>query len=425
MPAIDLHPAAAPVVPPRARPYDVEAVRRDFPILSEQVGGRPLVYLDSAATSQKPRAVIDAVSRFYETGNANIHRGVYRLSEAATAQYEGARQRIARFLNAPDAGSIVFTRGTTESINLVAQSYLRPRLRAGDEILITAMEHHSNIVPWQLAAEATGAVLRVAPVTDDGELDLAGLEALLGPRTRLVALAQISNSLGTINPVERVVKLAHSAGVPVLVDGAQAAPHLMADIQSLGCDFFACSGHKMFGPTGVGVLYGRADLLEEMPPWQGGGDMIASVTFERSTWAAVPTKFEAGTPDIAGVVGLGAAVDYLSGLDRGAVAGHEAALLRYASERVAAVAGARLIGTAAEKASVVSFVLDGVHPHDIATILDADGVCIRAGHHCTQPLMQRLGVAATARASFALYSTFAEADALAAGLERVRSVMGR
>ena len=425
MPATDLQPASPPMAAPRARPFDVDAVRRDFPILSESVGGRPLVYLDSAATSQKPQAVIDAVSRFYATGNANIHRGVYRLSEAATAQYEGARQRIARFLNAPDARSVVFTRGTTESINLVAQSYLRPRLKAGDEILVTAMEHHSNIVPWQLVAEATGAVLRVAPVTDAGELDVGGLEALIGPRTRLVALAQISNSLGTVNPVQRVVALAHAAGVPVLVDGAQAAPHLVADIQALGCDFFACSGHKMFGPTGVGVLYGRADLLEEMPPWQGGGDMIASVTFERSSWAAVPTKFEAGTPDIAGVVGLGAAVDYLSALDPTAVAAHEAALLRYASERVAAVAGVRLVGTAPGKAPVVSFVLDGVHPHDIATILDADGICIRAGHHCTQPLMRRLGVAATARASFALYSTFAEADALAAGLERVRTVMGR
>jgi cysteine desulfurase / selenocysteine lyase len=425
MPATDLHAPAAPPPAPRAPAYDVDAVRRDFPILAERVDGHPLVYLDSAATSQKPQVVIDAVSRFYATGNANIHRGVYRLSEAATAQYEGARERIARFLNAPDARSIVFTRGTTESINLVAQSYLRPRLQPGDEILITAMEHHSNIVPWQLVAAATGAVLRVAPITDAGELDLPGFEALLSGRTRLVALAQISNSLGTVNPVERVVALAHAAGVPVLVDGAQAAPHLAADIQALGCDFFACSGHKMFGPTGIGVLYGRADLLEEMLPWQGGGDMIASVTFERSTWAAVPSKFEAGTPDIAGVVGLGAAVDYLAGLDRSAVAAHEAALLSYASERVAAVAGVRLIGTAARKASVVSFVLDGVHPHDIATILDADGICIRAGHHCTQPLMQRLGVPATARASFALYSTFAEADALAGGLERVRSVMGR
>jgi cysteine desulfurase / selenocysteine lyase len=425
MPATDLHAPAAPPPAPRAPAYDVDAVRRDFPILAERVDGHPLVYLDSAATSQKPQVVIDAVSRFYATGNANIHRGVYRLSEAATAQYEGARERIARFLNAPDARSIVFTRGTTESINLVAQSYLRPRLQPGDEILITAMEHHSNIVPWQLVAAATGAVLRVAPITDAGELDLPGFEALLSGRTRLVALAQISNSLGTVNPVEGVVALAHAAGVPVLVDGAQAAPHLAADIQALGCDFFACSGHKMFGPTGIGVLYGRADLLEEMLPWQGGGDMIASVTFERSTWAAVPSKFEAGTPDIAGVVGLGAAVDYLAGLDRRAVAAHEAALLSYASERVAAVAGVRLIGTAARKASVVSFVLDGVHPHDIATILDADGICIRAGHHCTQPLMQRLGVPATARASFALYSTFAEADALAVGLERVRSVMGR
>jgi len=422
VPATDLRPPAVPA-DPGVRPYDVAAVRREFPILGQRTNGRPLVYLDSAATSQKPQAVIDAVSRFYATGNANIHRGVYRLSEAATAQFEGARERVARFLNAPDARTIIFTRGTTESINLVAQSYLRPRLRPGDEILLTAMEHHSNIVPWQLVAAATGAMLRVAPISDAGELDLPGLEALLGPRTRLVALAQISNSLGTVNPVRRVVELAHAAGAPVLVDGAQAAPHLAADIQALGCDFFACSGHKMFGPTGVGVLYGRADLLEEMLPWQGGGDMIASVTFERSTWAAVPSRFEAGTPDIAGVVGLGAAVDWLSALDRESVAVHEALLLRHASERVAAIPGVRLIGTARHKASVVSFVMDGVHPHDIATILDADGICVRAGHHCTQPLMRRLGVPATARASFALYSTTDEADALAAGLERVRRVM--
>jgi cysteine desulfurase / selenocysteine lyase len=423
MPATDVRPLSGGMPVPALR-YDVESIRRDFPILSERVDGRPLVYLDSAATSQKPQAVIDAVSRFYASGNANIHRGVYRLSEAATARFEGAREKVARFLNAPSARDIVFTRGTTESINLVAQSYLRPRVRPGDEILITAMEHHSNVVPWQLLAAQTGAVIRVAPISDAGELDLHGFAELLGPRTRLVAVTQISNSLGTINPVEDIVALAHARGVPVLVDGAQAAPHLAADIRALDCDFFACSGHKMFGPTGVGVLYGRTELLEAMPPWQGGGDMIASVSFEGSTWAAAPSKFEAGTPDIAGVIGLGAAVDYLMALDRDAVAAHEAAILRYATGRVAAVPGVRLIGTAARKASIVAFVMHGVHPHDIATILDADGVCIRAGHHCTQPLMQRLGVPATARASFALYSTAAEVDALAAGLERVNQVMG-
>ena len=419
MPATDLRPAPAST-PPR---FDVEAVRRDFPIFSQRFDGKPLVYLDSAATSQKPQTVIDAVSRFYSAGNANVHRGVYRLSEAATAAFEGARARVAAFLNAPSTREVVFTRGTTESINLVAQSFLRPRLRPGDEILLTGMEHHSNIVPWQLVAAQTGAVLRVAPVGDDGALDLEAFERLLGERTRLVAIAHISNALGTINPIGRITALAHGHGVPVLVDGAQSAPHLAADIRAFGCDFFACSSHKMFGPTGVGVLYGRAELLEEMPPWQGGGDMIASVTFEQSTWAAVPSKFEAGTPDIAGVIGLGAAVDYLSGLDREAVATHEAGILDYAAHRLSDVPGVRLIGTAPRKASVQSFVMQGAHPHDIATILDADAVCIRAGHHCTQPLMARMGVPATARASFALYSTRGDVDALIEGLHRVRRVM--
>ncbi len=425
MPAADVRAPLRASVPDTRAPYDVERVRREFPLLALSPDGRPLVYLDSAATSQKPAAVIAATADFYARSNANIHRGVYRLSEAATALYEGARAKVARFLNAPGPGDIVFTRGTTESINLVAQSYLRPRLAAGDEILVTAMEHHSNIVPWQLVAAERGAVLRVAPVSDRGELDVAALEGLLSDRTRIVALAQISNALGTVNPVGDVVRAAHHRGIPVLVDGAQAAPHLAADIQSLGCDFFACSGHKLFGPTGIGVLYGRAELLDGMAPWQGGGDMIAAVSFERSTWAAVPAKFEAGTPNIAGAVGLGAAVDFLSALDHEAVRGYEAALLRYATERIAAVPDVRLVGTAPEKASIVSFVMDGVHPHDIATILDADNICIRAGHHCAQPLMARLGVAATARASFALYSTRAEVDALAAGLERVRQVMAR
>ena len=423
MPATDIRPPLP--LPGAGSAYDVERVRRDFPLLGLRPDGRPLVYLDSAATSQKPEAVIAATAGFYATANANIHRGVYRLSEAATALYEGARAKVARFLNAPRAEDLVFTRSTTEAINLVAQSFLRPRLAAGDEIVVTAMEHHSNIVPWQLVAAERGAVLRVAPVDDRGELDVAALERLLTSRTRIVALAQVSNALGTINPVAEVVRAAHRRGIPVLVDGAQAAPHLLVDIGELQCDFFACSGHKLFGPTGIGVLYGRSDLLDAMPPWQGGGDMIASVSFERSTWAAVPAKFEAGTPDIAGAVGLGAAVDYLGVLDAAALHRYEADLLEYATERVGAVPGVRLVGTAAEKVSIVSFVMDGVHPHDIATILDADNVCIRAGHHCAQPLMARLGVAATARASFALYSTRAEVDALATGLERVRRVMGR
>ncbi len=405
--------------------YDVAAVRRDFPILSQQVRGKPLVYLDSAATSQKPQAVIDAVSRFYSAGNANIHRGVYQLSETATAAYEGARARIAGFLNAGSPREVIFTRGTTEAINLVAQSYLRPRLQPGDEILITAMEHHSNIVPWQLVAAQTGAVVRAAPITDAGELDLDAFDRMLGERTRLVSVAHISNALGTVHPVARIAALAHARGIPVLVDGAQSVAHLAADVRAFDCDFFACSGHKMFGPTGVGVLYGREALLEAMPPWQGGGDMIASVTLEGSTWAELPAKFEAGTPDIAGVVGLGAAVDYLSALDRGALAAHEAELLAVATDRIGAVPDVRLIGTAPRKASVVSFVMDGVHPHDVATVLDADGICVRAGHHCAQPLMRRLGVPATVRASFALYSTLDEVDALVASLARVRTVMGR
>ncbi len=420
MPATELRRRAAP--PAR---HDVAAVRRDFPILGTMTGGKPLVYLDSAATAQKPQAVIDAVTRFYETGNANIHRGVYRLSEAATAVYEAVRRQIATLINAAAPREIIFTRGTTESINLVAQSYARPRLAAGDEIVLTAMEHHSNIVPWQLAAAATGARIRVAPVTDVGELDLGAFARLLGERTRLVAVAHTSNALGTINPVREIVGLAHERGIPVLVDAAQALPHGTVDVRALGCDFLAFSSHKMFGPTGVGVLYGREALLDAMPPWQGGGDMIAAVTFEQSTWAELPAKFEAGTPNIAGVVGLGAAVDYLGTLDRTAVAAHEAELLACATERVAAVGGVRIVGTAAHKAPVLSFVMEGVHPHDIATILDADGVCVRAGHHCAQPLMQRLGVAATARASFALYSDRSDVDALVASLGRVRTVLGR
>lgn len=414
-----VRPAGAP-----AESLDVELVRADFPILSTQVHGRPLVYLDSAATSQKPQSVIDRLTRYYSAENANIHRGVYALSTDATAMYDAVRRQVARFLGAGDARGVIFTRGTTEGINLVAQSWARPSLRPGDEIVVTGMEHHSNIVPWQLVAEQTGAVLRVAPVTDGGELDLDAFAALLGDRTRLVAIVQLSNVLGTVNPVRRVVELAHAAGALVLVDGAQSASHLHVDVASLDCDFFACSGHKMLGPTGIGVLWGRPALLERMPPWQGGGDMIETVTFERSTWAPIPAKFEAGTPHIAGVAGLGAALEYLEGIGRAAIAAHEDDILRYATARVAEVPGLRVIGTAREKASVLSFVLDGVHPHDVGTVLDEGGVAIRAGHHCAQPLMRRLGVPATARASFALYTTRDDVDALVAGLQRVRALFG-
>jgi cysteine desulfurase/selenocysteine lyase len=405
---------AAPVL-------DVERVRADFPILATPSRGRPLVYLDSAATAQKPRQVIDRIAHFYAAENANIHRGVYALSAEATATYDRVREQVAAFLGAAPY-EIVFTRGTTESINLVAQSWGRTVLRPGDEIVVSGMEHHSNLVPWQLVCRQTGAVLRVAPVTESGELDLDAFAALLTERTRLVAVVHLSNALGTINPVRRIADLAHAAGALVLVDGAQSAPHLRADVTALGCDFFACSGHKLFGPTGIGVLYGRAELLDAMPPWQGGGDMIASVTYEESSWAPIPQKFEAGTPHIAGVAGLGAAIEYLRSLDVDAVMAHEHDLLTYATARVAEVPGLRIIGTARQKAAVLSFTVQGVHPHDVGTILDGEGVAIRAGHHCCQPLMGRMGVVATARASFALYNTRAEVDALVRALHRVREV---
>ncbi len=411
---------ARPAVPPTA--LDVEAVRADFPILGTTVHGRRLVYLDSAASSQKPRQVIDAERTFYETSYANIHRGVYELSARATEAYDESRVRVARYLGARHPHEIIFTRGTTDGINLVAQSFVRPRLRPGDEILITALEHHSNIVPWQLAADATGAVLRVAPVSERGELELDAFEALIGPKTRFVAVAHVSNALGTVNPVAAMIEMAHAGGVPVLLDGAQAAPHLPVDLAGLGADFFACSAHKMYGPTGIGVLYGREELLDAMPPVQGGGDMIATVTFEKSTWAPLPAKFEAGTPHIAGAVGLGAAVDYIEGLGRDAVAAHEHELLTYATARLADLPGVTVVGQASEKASVLSFTMSGIHPHDIGTVLDSVGVCVRAGHHCAQPLMQRLGLVATARASFAAYNTRSDVDALADGLERVRAV---
>ncbi len=405
--------------------FDVARVRAEFPILAARVHGRPLVYLDNAATTQKPQVVIDSLTRYYSAENANIHRGVHYLSQLATDAYEGARAKVARFLNAASPREIVFVRGTTEGINLVAQSFARSVVRPGDEILITGMEHHANIVPWQLLGEQTGAVLRVVPLTDAGELDLAAFERLLGERTRLVSVVHLSNALGTVNPVRRIIAAAHGRGIPVLVDGAQSAPHLAVDVQALDCDFFVFSGHKLFGPTGIGVLYGREALLDRMPPWQGGGDMISSVTFERSTWAAVPAKFEAGTPHIAGAIGLGAAIDWLSAIGLGAVTAHEDDLLRYATAEVGRVPGVTLIGTARERASILSFALDGVHAHDIGQVLDLEGVAIRAGHHCAQPVMERYGVAATARASFALYNTRAEVDALVDGLKQVRRVFGR
>jgi cysteine desulfurase / selenocysteine lyase len=401
---------------------DVERLRKDFPILSQRVRGKPLVYLDNAATSQKPRAVIDAVSRFYSAENANIHRGVHYLSERATLAYDAVRAQVAAFINAAAPSEIVFTRGTTEGINLVANSWARGALRPGDEILLTGMEHHSNIVPWQLVAAQTGAVVRAVPLTDTGELDLNAFDQLLTDRTRLLAVVHLSNALGTINPVRWMIARARERGIVTLVDGAQSAPHLPIDVQALDCDFFAFSGHKVFGPTGVGVLYGRSSLLTAMPPWQGGGDMIETVTLERSTWAAPPARFEAGTPMIAEVIGLGAALAYVESVGRVAIGAWEEELLAYATEQVGEVEGVRLVGTAREKASVLSFVVDGVHPHDVGAVLDDEGVAIRAGHHCAQPVMQRFGVPATARASFAFYNTRAEVDTLVRGLRRVRSV---
>jgi len=401
---------------------DVERLRQDFPILAERVRGRPLVYLDNAATSQKPRAVIEAVSRFYAAENANIHRGVHALSERATVAYEGVRERVARFLNAASSAEIVFTRGTTEAINLVAQSWGGSTLRPGDEILVTAMEHHSNLVPWQLLAGRMGAVVRAVPITDAGELDLDAFDRLLTGRTRLLALAHVSNALGTVNPVRELVARAAARGVTTLIDGAQAVPHLPIDVRALGCDFFAFSGHKVYGPTGVGVLYGREEVLERMPPWQGGGDMIETVTLEGSTYAPPPARFEAGTPMIAQVIGLGAALDYFESVGISAAGAWEQELLAQATEGVGALDGIRLVGTAREKAGVLSFVVDGVHPHDVGAVLDDEGIAVRAGHHCAQPVMRRFGVPATVRASFAFYNTREETAALVRGLRRVRTL---
>jgi cysteine desulfurase/selenocysteine lyase len=400
----------------------VKQVRADFPILQQTVHGKPLVYLDNAATSQKPRAVIDAIVRYYEGTNANIHRGVHFLAEKATEDYEAARLTVQEFINAAHSREVVFVRGATEGINLVAQTFGRANIQSGDEVLITAMEHHSNIVPWQILCDEKGAKLRVAPINDEGELLLEAFANLLGPRTKLAAVTHVSNALGTINPLKRMVELAHSRNVPVLVDGAQAVPHMKVDVQALDCDFYTFSGHKVYGPTGIGVLYGKAVLLQAMPPYQGGGDMISSVTFDKTIYNKLPYKFEAGTPDIAGVIGLGAALAYVNGLGIENIGAHEHDLLVYATEALSAIPGVRVIGTAKEKAAVVSFVIEGIHPHDIGTILDQEGIAIRTGHHCSQPIMERFGIPATARASFAVYNTRQEVDALVRGIGKVREV---
>ena len=401
---------------------DPTTIRADFPILRQRINGRPLVYLDNAATTQKPQSVIDRLVQYYVEENANVHRGVHTLSERATEAYERARETVRRFLNAAASQEIVFVRGTTEGINLVSQTYGRANVGRGDEIVISTMEHHSNIVPWQILCEEKHARLRIIPITDSGELQLDEYERLLSDRTRLVSVVHVSNALGTINPVEEIVRIAHARHIPVLVDGAQAVAHMKVDVQALGCDFYAFSGHKMFGPMGIGGLYAKASLLETMPPYQAGGDMISSVTFERTLYNVLPHKFEAGTPNVAGAVALAGAIEYLTAIGVDRIAAHEHDLLAYGTEALSHVPGVRLTGTAAEKAGILSFVLDGVHPHDIGTILDREGVAIRTGHHCCQPLMHRLGVPATARASLALYNTRDDIDALAGALHKVREV---
>jgi cysteine desulfurase / selenocysteine lyase len=406
------------------RAFNVHALRRDFPILAELAHGRPLVYLDNAATTQKPKAVIDRLVHYYLHENANVHRGVHLLSERATEAFEAARRTAGRFLHAADPREIVFVRGTTEAINLVAQTYGRAHVGAGDEVLITEMEHHSNIVPWQMLCQQTGATLRVVPMTDEGELLLHDFERLLSDRTKIVSLVHVSNALGTINPVRQIAQLAHQRGIVVVVDGAQAVAHMPVDVQDLDCDFYAFSGHKVCGPTGIGILYGKAALLEKMQPFKGGGDMILSVTFEKTTYNTIPHKFEAGTPPIAGAIGLGAAIDYLSGIGLDAIAGHETDLLDYATRQVNRLGGVRIIGTAERKAAVLSFAVEGVHPHDVGTLLNEEGVAIRTGHHCAQPVMQRFKVPATCRASFAFYNTLSEVDALVAAIRKVQKVFG-
>jgi cysteine desulfurase/selenocysteine lyase len=402
--------------------FDVHALRRQFPILARTVHGKPLAYLDNGASAQRPNTVIDAVDDYERRHHANIHRGVHTLSQEATALYESARDRLVRFINARSRHEIIFVRGTTEAINLVAQSYARPLLQPGDEILITHLEHHANIVPWQMVCEQTGAKLVVAPIDLRGEVHVEAVTALMNPRTRLFACAHVSNALGTVLPVRRLIAAAKALGIATLVDGAQAVPHMHVDVQELGCDFYAFSGHKMFGPTGVGVLYGREQLLERMPPWQGGGEMILAVTFAKTTYNGLPNKFEAGTPNISGAIGLGAAVDFLCGLDRDAAERHESALLEHATAVLGRIPQLRIVGTAGEKASLVSFSVSGVHPHDLGTILDEDGIAIRTGHHCAMPVMEFFKLPATARASFAFYNTLEEIDRLAAGVERARKI---
>ena len=410
---------AAPAVPVA---LDVARVRADFPILSRTINGKPLAYLDNAATTQKPRLVLDAIASYYTGINANVHRGVHELSARATDAYEAGRERVRSYFNAGSVREIVFTRNATEGINLVAFTFAKSRLTPGDEVLISAMEHHSNIVPWQLVCEATGAKLTVAPIDDRGELILEEFDRLLTPRTKIASITHMSNALGTITPVREIVRLAHAKGVPVLIDASQAAYHMRVDVKALDCDFLVATGHKLYGPTGIGVLYGKEAHLEAMPPFMGGGDMISSVTFEKSTWNVLPYKFEAGTPDIAGVIGLHAALDYIEAAGFDAIAAHERDLLEYGTQLLQSIDGIRLIGTARDKASILSFVMDGIHPHDIGTIVDREGVAIRTGHHCAQPVMERFGIPATARASLALYNTREELDALGRALQRVREV---
>lgn len=403
-------------------PFDVEAIRRDFPILSRQVNGKPLVFLDSAASSQMPQVVIDRLVQYQTTEHANVHRGVHTLSQEATTAYEGTRRKVRDLIHAREDREIIYTRGTTEAINLVMHGYGRPFIGEGDEIILSALEHHANIVPWQMLCQEKGCVIRVIPMDDRGVLDMDAYRELLSERTKLVAVTHVSNALGTINPVAEIIRLAHEAGAIALIDGAQAAPHLAVDVQALDADFYAFSGHKMCGPTGIGILYGKAKLLEKMQPWQGGGDMIRTVSFEKTTYNEIPHKFEAGTPPIAAAIALGTAIDYLQGIGLDRIAAYEHDLLAYATERVGSLPGVRIIGTAPQKAAVLSFVIDGVHPHDVGTVLDQEGIAVRAGHHCAQPVMTRLGIPATARASFAFYNTPEEVDALVEGITSVQAL---
>jgi len=416
--------AGTPACPPALLPALSPSSRENFPVLDQRVHGKPLVYLDNAATTQKPQMVLDAMNQFYQMDNSNIHRGVHELSERSTRHYEEARVKVQRFLNAGDWREIVFVRGVTEGINLVAYTYGRRHIGAGDEIVISAMEHHSNIVPWQILCEEKQAILRIAPINQRGELLLDEFEKLLGPRTKLVSIVHVSNALGTINPVAEITRIAHRHGVPVFIDGAQAVAHMKVDVQALDCDFYSLSGHKMFGPTGIGVLYGKAALLNKMPPYQGGGDMISSVTFAKTTYNELPYKFEAGTPNIAGTIGLGAAIDYINGIGLDRIQAYEHELLAYGTAQLERIPGLRLTGTAREKASVLSFVLEGVHPHDVGTILDREGVAVRTGHHCAQPVLEWFGVPATTRASLAFYNTKEDIDALVAGIGKVKEIFG-